>query len=135
MAAGIPARLSVAEGRKFGLLVGGAFLVLALVSQLRHHPGRVPWLAAPGFLLVAAAMVRPTWLGPIYRAWMALGHALSRVTTPILMGLIFFLVITPIGVMLRLAGRSPIPARGPRRGRWVPRSSAKDQRAAMERQF
>ncbi len=135
MAAGVPARLSPAEGRKFGLLVGGGFLVLAAVSHLRHHPGRVPWLAAIGGLLVVAGLVRPRWLGPLYRAWMALGHALSRVTTPILMGLIFFLVITPIGVMLRLAGRNPIPHGGPRRGRWLPRPRAADPRAAMERQF
>jgi hypothetical protein len=116
-------------------LVGGGFLVLAAVSHLRHHPERVLWLAAIGFVLVATGVVRPTWLGPIYRAWMALGHALSRVTTPILMGLIFFLVITPIGVLLRLAGRNPMPSGGTRRGHWLPRPQAKDPRAAMERQF
>ena len=135
MAAGVPARLSPAEGRKFGLLVGGGFLVLAAVSLLRHHPGPVRWLAALGVLLAGMGVARPSWLGPSYRAWMALGHALSRVTTPILMSIIFFLVVTPIGLLLRLAGRNPIPAVGKSRGRWVPPVRLTDPRAAMERQF
>jgi len=135
MAAGVPARLSPGEARKFGFLVGGGFLVLAVVARLRHHPGAVVWLGAFGGLLVLTGGIRPAWLAPIYRAWMALGHAMSRVTTPILMGLIFFLVITPTGLVLRLLGKNPIPPGGLRRGRWVPRPHAADPRAAMERQF
>jgi hypothetical protein len=135
MAAGVSARLSPAESRKFGLVVGGGFLVLAAVAQLRHHPVAAVWRAGVGGLLAILGVARAAWLSPIHREWMALGHALSRVTTPILMSIIFFLVVTPIGLLLRLAGKNPIPSPGPRRGRWVSPNRPADPRAAMERQF
>ena len=47
----------------------------------------------------------------LYRLWMRLGLALGRITTPILMGLVFFLVITPAALVLRLVGRDPMSRR------------------------
>jgi hypothetical protein len=49
-----------------------------------------------GLLLLAGILI-PTWLGPVYRGWMGFALLLSKVTTPIFMGITFFLVMAPIG--------------------------------------
>src|SRR3954454_6045583 len=92
MATGVPARLTAAEGRKFGLTVGLAFLALGSIAYWRGKHRTSTVFLVLGGLLVLAALVVPTALGPVERAWMALAHAISKVTTPIFMGVVFFLV-------------------------------------------
>ncbi len=105
----IPARLSAADGRKFGLTVGLAFLALAALLRFWRHRELAAAVAGTlGALLVLGAVLVPTRLGPVERAWMGLARAISKVTTPIFMGVVFFVVITPIGAIMRLAGRKPL---------------------------
>jgi len=59
-------------------------------------------------LLLAAGALVPARLGPVFRTWMGLAHAISKVTTPIFMGIVYFIVILPIGLGMRLLGRNPI---------------------------
>jgi hypothetical protein len=104
----VPARLTPAEGRKFGLLVGGAFIVLGLLLWYRGHSTGA-WIVVPlGTLLIAAGLIAPSRLGPVYRGWNALALAISKVTTPIFMGVIYFLVLTPTGLLARLLGHRPL---------------------------
>ena len=108
MEAGIPAGLTPKEGRKFGLLVGTAFLVLGAISLWRGHvwPPRV--FAVLGGLLILGGLLVPGRLGPVYRAWMGLAHLLSKVTTPLFMGIVYFVVMTPIGLIRRALGKNPL---------------------------
>jgi hypothetical protein len=132
--AGIPARLSPAEGRKFGLTVGGAFLVLAsLLHFWRHRETAGAIIGVLGAVLVLAALVVPAHLGPVQRAWMGLAHAISKVTTPIFMGIVFFVVITPIGLVMRLFGRRSLVHREQHGSFWV--APASGGRSDMKRQF
>lgn len=108
MEIGIPARLSPAEGRRFGLLVGGAFLALGAVLRLRHHETAATGALVLGGALVLAGLLLPGRLGPVYRGWMALALAISKVTAPIFMGAIYFLVLTPSGLLARLFGHRPL---------------------------
>ena len=126
--------MTPAEGRRFGLQVGAAFLVLAALLWWRGRVGVAPWLAGLGGSLVVAGIAIPAHLGPVFRAWMALALVLSKVTTPIFMGVIFFGVIMPIGLVMRALGRSPLRHAGMEGGRWVPREAA-GARTSMERQF
>jgi hypothetical protein len=134
MAAGIPARLTPQEGRKFGVSVGAAFLVLAGLMWWR---GRTPGLVAFGVLgtlLLLAGLAIPGRLGPIYRAWMGFAALLSKVTTPIFMGIVYFLILTPVGIVLRLMGRNPLSQRRPDESVWVDRE-ANQRRSDLLRQF
>jgi hypothetical protein len=108
MAAGVPARLTAAQGRRFGLTVGIAFLVLAGIASWRGHPVTFTVLGSLGAVLVLAGLLVPTHLGPVERAWMGLAHLISKVTTPIFMGVVYFLVITPVGALKRLVGRNAL---------------------------
>lgn len=108
MAAGVPARLTAAQGRRFGLTVGGAFLVLSGVAWWRGSPTTFTVLATLGGVLAAAGLIVPTHLGPVERGWMKLAHLISKVTTPIFMGVVYFLVITPVSALMRLVGRNAL---------------------------
>ena len=140
MADRVPARLtaadrpalSAAEGRSFGLTLGGAFLALALVAGWRGKPTVLAALLAVAGALVASAIVAPTSLGPVQRGWMRMALAMSRVTTPLFLGAVYFLVVTPTGLLRRTFGRSPIA--GPPAGAsgWAPHERG---RSDLQRQF
>ena len=93
----IPARLSPAEGRKFALTVGAAFVALAGFTWWRGHQKVATVAGALGAAFIVAGLLAPGQLGLVYRGWMAFGLALSKITTPIFMGVVYFLVISPIG--------------------------------------
>ena len=133
MAKRISPRLTVKEGRDFAFAVGGAFALLAAIAYWRHHP--VSWrvfgaVASP--LLVAGVAV-PDRLGSVQRAWMAFGHVLSRITTPIFMGAIYFLVLTPMGLAMRLSGRNPVRHEADEGSFWF--TPASGGASNMKRQF
>jgi hypothetical protein len=135
MAEGVPARLTAAEGRKFGLTVGLAFLALGSFAYWRGKHRTAAVLLTLGGVLVVAALVIPTLLGPVERAWMGLAHLISKVTTPIFMSVVYFVVITPIGYVKRLSGGSLGSKDDGVASRWEPHKPAVAVRESMERQF
>jgi hypothetical protein len=96
------------ELRNFGLLVGGIFLLIGLWPAIfKGGEARVGTLAL-GFALVILGALLPQSLKYIYAAWMKLGHILSWINTRILLGFIFYGLITPMGLVFRLFGRNPM---------------------------
>ncbi len=95
------------QWRKFGL---SSALVLVLLAGLLGWRGWLPGPAVGGVLvgLLAVAVValtRPRWLRRPYRLGMRVSHALGRVVAPLVLGVIFFLVLTPLGLLVRLLGK------------------------------
>jgi hypothetical protein len=132
LAAGIPARLTKAEGRKFGFTVGAAFAVLAGITWWRDHALLMQVFAGMSGALLLAGAIIPGRLGPVYGAWMKLALLISKVTTPIFLGIVFFVVITPIGLLMRLFGKNPL-RHAPEGGSfWLSRPS---ERGTMSNQF
>lgn len=130
-----PARkASTTELRKFGLLVGGVFVALAAFLVWRQKPAFVVGtLASVGALLVLMGLGAPKALGPVYVVWMRFALLLSKITTPIFMGVIYFGLLTPTGLIMRALGRNPL--RGSRAGTfWVSRPVGA-RAGALERQF
>jgi hypothetical protein len=118
------------EWRKFGL---SSALVLALLAGLLCWRGVLPNNAAlaalAGLAAVAlAALVRPRWLRGPYRLGMRVSHALGRVVAPLVLGLIFFLVLTPLGLLLRLLGKDLLRLRrdSTTATHWQPASGSTD---------
>ena len=111
MEAGIPARLSTdarAEGRKFGVQVGAAFLVFAGIAFWRDKQTVTTVLAALGGVLVLGGLVVPAAMAPVNRAWMKMAMQIARVTQPIFLGLVYFLAFVPIAMLMRLFGKRPM---------------------------
>ena len=124
--------MTPAEGRKFGLTVGAAFGVLAAVSWWRGHQIPVYVFGGLAAALILGGLIVPGSMGPVNRAWMRFAEILSKVTTPIFMGIVFFLVITPVGLLMRLFGRNPMRHKAVDNSYWAPRS---DARGGMTNQF
>jgi hypothetical protein len=125
-----------AELRKFGLLVGGVFAVIGLWLWLRHRPSWW-WFFTPGMLLVAFGMVAPRALKPVYLAWMTLAILLGFVVSNVLLVIFFFLVMTPIGLLARVAGkdfmRRKLDAKA--ESYWIGRPAKAKSKSDYERQF
>jgi hypothetical protein len=93
--------------RAFGFVFAGVFLLIA--GWPLFHAQAPRWWAlgvAVGFMLVA--LLRPALLAGLNRQWMKLGILLGKVVSPIALGILFYGVITPLGTLLRLAGKDPL---------------------------
>jgi saxitoxin biosynthesis operon SxtJ-like protein len=105
----ISAGLSAAQqGRKFGLTLGAAFAAFTLLLWWRGKHVALDVTATLAVLLLTAAIVLPARLVVVERAWMRVAELMSAVTTPIFLGIVYYLVFTPIGVAMRLFGRQPM---------------------------
>ena len=124
--------MSPGEGRRFGLTVGTGLLAIAGLLWWRGRIVGAAGLGAVGAGLVAAALLVPACLGPVRTGWMALAHAISRVTTPVVTGIMYFVALTPFGVVRRTVGRSPLHQSRVHGTFWVTRGN---RRSDLQRQF
>ena len=86
-------------------MVGGVFSVIGLWPMfLRGEPLRL-WAVVLGSLLILLGSLVPTWLAPVHRGWMWVGHVLGWINTRIILGVIFYGLITPIGIVFRMFGK------------------------------
>jgi hypothetical protein len=129
-------RVDGSSDRSFGVVFAVVFVLLAL-APLRHHQPMRLWAAggAGGFLLLALAA--PRLLHPLNAAWLRLGLLLGRIVTPITLGIMFFVVFTPIGWLMRAAGKNLLGLRRDpgARSYWVPRPTGENPGPTMTRQF
>jgi predicted membrane protein len=95
--------------REFGLTTGIAIVVIfgLFFPWLLERPLPTwPWVIAG--VLWFLALIRPQWLQPVYRGWMRLGLLASRVMTPLVLGIVFFVMISPMAIVMRLMGKDPM---------------------------
>jgi len=95
------------SNRAFGLTFAAFFLVVALVPLVHHRPLRV-WALGLSGLLIAVSLALPHALRPFNRLWTKLGLLLAKITNPIVTGLMFCLLFTPIAFIRRLRGNDPL---------------------------
>ena len=132
-------RRSFRAEREFGLLVGGVF---ALLGGWWLYRGRftnvAQFLAVVGALLVFLGLVVPKVLVYPNKAWMKLAELLSYVTTPLILGFVYFVVLTPIGIIKRAMGWDPLHRRAVRNGSdsyWRPYSERQLNPRHFEKMF
>ena len=99
--------------RKFGALFVVVFSALAVHGSLRDWE-RWPVLAGIALAFAVVTLLVPRALRPLNRAWLAFGLLLGKVVNPIVLGVIFFFVVTPVALFLRLIGRDELRLRTPR---------------------
>jgi hypothetical protein len=131
----VPTRLNAAAGRRFGLTVGTAFGVLTVLTWWRDHLMISTVFGGLALLLILGGLVIPTRLGPVERAWMALAHAISKVTTPIVMGIVYLGVIVPVGFLRRRLSGNPLVHSEVASSYWRSRPEGRRRSGDMKRQF
>lgn len=92
--------------RNFGVTTGSIIAVLfgALFPWL-FESTIPPWPWILCSVLIGWALVAPTTLRPVYTMWMRFGLLMSKITTPLILGIVFFVVITPFSLVRALFGR------------------------------
>jgi hypothetical protein len=122
--------------RSFGFVFAAMFTLVGCWPLLHWDAPR--WWAlglAVAFALLAA--VSPAILRPLNRAWLALGRLLHRVVSPLVMGVIYFLCVTPIGWIMRLLGKDvlSLERRRDATSYWIVRTPAPPEATTMKNQF
>lgn len=95
--------------REFGLITGALFagiFGLLLPWKFEWQWPIWPWLLFAA--LAAAALIAPMSLRPVYNAWMRFGLVIGSIMSRIILGIVFFLVVTPLGVLMRATGKDPM---------------------------
>jgi|TARA_B110000444_G_C18703588_1_gene530195 hypothetical protein len=90
--------------KSFGMLFFGLFLIIGLWPLLNSAEIRV-WSIMLSFAFLILAYLQPKLLKPLNRSWIKLGEILGRIVAPIIMALIFFTIVTPISLLVRVLGK------------------------------
>lgn len=121
--------------RVFGLFVGAVLTVVSTVPLLFHKPHK-PRLLIFALSLAALALICPVLLKWPKRIWLFITHKISLVVNFLLLGIMFYLVVTPVALVFRLVGRDPLNRKlDPKLpSYWVPRSGDPAAKS-MQNQF
>jgi hypothetical protein len=122
--------------RAFAFVFAFVFAVIALWPVFSGSALRA-WAAAVALAFAVVGVVRPTWLGPANRLWMRFGLLLGGIVSPIALGALFYVVMTPIGVLMRLCGNDPLRLRrdAAAQSYWLRRQPPGPTPRSMNRQF
>jgi hypothetical protein len=128
--------IKVSSDRSFGIVFTLVFLVVGIWQVLAEKPlGWYFFASAILFFIVAIAF--PSLLGPFNRAWFKFGLLLGQVVNPVILGLVFFLVVTPMGIVRRLLGKDSLHLK-PKpnlKSYWIDRNPAGPKLGSMTKQF
>ena len=122
--------------RSFGFVFGVVFAVVALWPMLEDATPRW-WALLIGAVFAVLALIRPGSLSPLNRAWAQFGLLLHRVVNPIVMGLLFVLVVAPMGIAMRLLGKDLLSLRLDKEAKsyWIERKPPGPAPESMNNQF
>ena len=124
------------SNRNFGFTMASVFALIGLVGFTKHSSHAPFWLGA-ALAFAAVTLWRPQTLGIANRAWLKLGLLMYRVVNPIIMAILFFGVILPIGWIMRLSGKDFLRLARDRAlpTYWLPRSDPRPASESMRQQF
>lgn len=96
--------------RNFGLIMAAFFLIIALFPLMDHRAIRY-WALVLSILFFGPAIIYPKVLSKLNIIWMQFGELLSKIVSPIALGLVFFFAITPFALVMRLIGKQTLDLR------------------------
>lgn len=91
--------------KSFGLILGGILLAIATSAWWKGKPTYPYWFFA-GFPIFMTAAIYPLILGPLYKAWMSVAMLIGWVLTRVILAVLFYAIITPLGIIHRLTGKN-----------------------------
>jgi len=124
--------------QKFAAVLSSALLLVgAYLFFFKTDAGTTLWIVALILMLLAVALLRPQWLRPLHVAWMALAFALGGLISRLLLTLLFYVVLTPLGLVLRLFGKDFMQRKAQKNGAgyWIRRPKGEKNKASYRRLF
>ena len=102
-------KVTSASDRSFGVMFGFIFIIIAVIMRLRDNPQNIQLLfLALSFLTFLISFTRPSLLSTPNKLWMKFSLLLARFVSPIVLGLLFYVLISPLALILRLFGRDEL---------------------------
>jgi uncharacterized membrane protein len=131
------AAVTDAQARKTALVVAPVLVGIAAWNLYRGRTAVVAVFGALGVALVLAGLFVPAAARAFHKGWMRFAVALGHVNSRVLLTLVYYLVVTPYGVVTRLVGRDPLRRRGKAEAasHWVERKTTRQAREQFERLF
>jgi hypothetical protein len=122
----------MSSNRSFGLVFFAFFLIIGLWPIFEYEDVRI-WSIIAAFIFLILGILDSKYLTPLNRFWMKFGLFLGKIISPIVMGIVFFLVVTPIGIIMKIFRKDLLNIRyNKNQSYWVYR---KNKFGSMKRQF
>ena len=96
--------IKISSNRSFGIVFFIVFLLIALYPLLKGNDLRI-WSLIISFIFLALGFINSKILTPLNRLWFKFGLLLGKFISPLIMGAIYFVIVTPIGVFMRFIGK------------------------------
>ena len=110
------------NNKSFGILFFIVFLLIAIWPIIASEPVRI-WAIIVSLIFLLLGIINSKLLTPLKQGWIKLGEILGKVIAPIVMGFIYFLIITPIGLLMRLLGKDLLSIKfNKEKSYWIKRS-------------
>ena len=124
--------IKISSNRSFGIVFFIVFLVIALYPLSYSGEIRV-WSAIISMIFLVLGLFNSKILTPLNKLWFKFGIFLGKIISPIIMGIIFFLVVTPIGLLMRLLGKDLVNLKyNNNKSYWIEKKGPKSK---MKNQF
>ena len=124
--------IKISSNRSFGVVFFIVFLLIALYPLLNNNEVRL-WSLIISVLFLILGILNSKILSPLNKIWFKFGLILGKIISPIIMGIIFFLVVTPIGFIMKLLGKDLINLKfNNEKSYWIEKSGPKSK---MKNQF
>jgi len=124
-------QIKISSNKSFGIVFFIVFLIIALYPMIKDGDIRL-WSLILSLIFLILGLINSIILTPLNRLWFKFGIFLGKIVSPIILGIIFFLVVTPTGLLLRLFGKDVINLKyNNNNSYWIkktgPKSKMKDQ--------
>lgn len=128
--------VSSSSNRSFGLVFAAVFAIIGLWPWLFGGQVRV-WSVFVGAAFLMVGWLRPTALAQLNRVWTRFGLLLHRIVSPVVLGVMFFVVVTPMGLVMRALGKDPLRLRfdSDARSYWIDREPPGPAPDTLNNQF
>ena len=124
--------VKISSNRSFGVVFFVVFLLIALYPVINHEEIRV-WSLIVSLIFLVLGLLNSKILNPLNQIWFKFGVLLGRIISPFIMAIIFFFVVTPIGLIMRTLGKDILNLRyNTKKTYWIEKTGPKSK---MKNQF
>ena len=124
--------IKISSNRSFGIVFFIVFLLIALYPLTYDEEIRV-WSVIISLIFLVLGLLNSKILTPLNKLWFKFGILLGKIVSPLIMGIIFFLVVTPIGLIMRLLGKDVLNLKyNKNKSYWIEKNGPKSK---MKNQF
>mgnify|MGYP001373957973 CR=1 FL=1 len=124
--------IKISSNRSFGIVFFIVFLIIAIYPIFKSEDVRL-WSLVISIIFLILGLINSNFLAPLNKLWFKFGIFLGKIISPIIMGIIFFLVVTPIGLIMRLSGKDVLNLKyNNNKSYWIEKTGPKSK---MKNQF